>query len=175
MDSEDKKRYGVIENDGKIETTHTIVFENGKSVLKEKIKIKQGKLSRAAGSRFELKVRKYWEDKSFIVDKWSNNVDLNQSKIVSAKRKYNPFKKVMVIGTGFPDLIVFQFIRDGIYDVFGVEVKMNGLLSKEEKEKCWWYLENKVFSKILVAKKSMKKGTIEFIDFGEKWNRKISD
>ncbi len=35
----------------------------------------RGKKSRAAGGRFELKVRKDLESKGWIVDKWSNNVE----------------------------------------------------------------------------------------------------
>ena len=42
---------------------------------------------------------------------------------------------------------------------------------KEEKEKCKWYLENNIFSKILVAKKGEKRGEIEHIDFKEKWGK----
>ncbi|MBI2628495.1 hypothetical protein HYW74_00235 [Candidatus Pacearchaeota archaeon] len=156
------------------EVLHKATFnEEGQVILKNKENIKSGKLSRAAGARFELRVRKYWEDKGFIVDKWSNNVDLENDKLIPAKRKYNPFKKALVIGTGFPDFIVIQFVRNGVYDVFGVEVKVNGLLSKEEKEKCRWYLKNNIFSKILVARKpgeKGKRGEVEHINFAEsKW------
>ena len=70
---------------------------------------KQGKKNRAAGVRFEAKVRAGLEDMGWIIDKWTNTVDYerdgNIGKVVPAKRKYNPFKKVMVIGTGFPDFI----------------------------------------------------------------------
>ena len=34
----------------------------------------QGKKNRAAGARFELKVRKDLEDKGWIVSRWNNNV-----------------------------------------------------------------------------------------------------
>lgn len=37
-----------------------------------------GKKSRAAGSRFELKVRKNLEDKGWIVSKWMNNVEFEE-------------------------------------------------------------------------------------------------
>jgi len=149
--------------------------EEGKVVLKKKSDIKRGKRSRSSGLKFELKVRKYWESKGYIVDKWNNNVDIENNKVIPAKRKYNPFKKVMAIGTGFPDFIVIQFVRDGVYDVIGVEVKLNGILSKEEKEKCRWYLEKKTFSKILIAKKSDKAEGIEHIDFSEKWGKSLQD
>tara|TARA_Y100000310_G_C20590104_1_gene767527 strand:- start:623 stop:1156 length:534 start_codon:yes stop_codon:yes gene_type:complete len=171
-EKEHKKRYGVIENEkGELETTHLIDSEDGKAypVLKERVKIKKGKKSRAAGVRFEGQVRKYWEERGWAIDKWSNNVNLEENKMTIAKRKYNPFKKVMAIGTGFPDFIGIKFIRKGIYNVIGIEVKVNGLLSKEEKQKCQWYLDNNTFSEILIAKKGKKRGEIEYIDFKEKW------
>ena len=118
----------------------------------------RGKKARADGVKFELKVRKDLEAQGWIVDKWSNNVDLinekgcektfvtiNKScttkticvkgnlcddceagKLIIAKRKYNPHKKVMAIGVGFPDFICFRcVIRDGIseWDVIAVEAK----------------------------------------------------
>ena len=45
------------------------------STSKKKSEVKKGKKSRAAGARFELRVRKDLEDKGWIVDKWSNNVE----------------------------------------------------------------------------------------------------
>jgi len=93
-------------------------------------------------------------------------------KLVQAKRKYNPFKKVMVIGTGFPDFISIQHIDGGVYSVIGVEVKMNGMLSKIEKEKCAWYLQNNIFSNIWIAKKGEKRGEIVYDDFLEKYGKK---
>ena len=91
-------------------------------------------------------------------------------KLIPAKRKYNPFNKALGIGTGFPDFIAFRHGDScdcGHYcgHIDGVEVKSNGYLSKEEKEKCKWYLDNEIFSKILIAKKGKKKGTIEYMDF----------
>ena len=132
----------------------------------------RGKKSRAAGARFELKVRTQLEKEGWIVDKWTNNVNLEENKLVKAKRKYNPFKKVMVIGTGFPDFIAFRLAkRKGKnYEIIGVEVRGNGWLDKSEKEKCTWYLKNKIFSKILIAKKGKKYGEIEYIDFKKKYN-----
>jgi len=82
------------------------------AVQKEKSKIKKGKKSKSSGGQFELRVRKDLEGKGWILDKWSNNVDLEEGKITSAKRKFNPFSKVMTIGTGFPDFIAFQLMSD---------------------------------------------------------------
>ena len=131
-------------------------------------KSKQGKRNRAAGARFELKVRKDLEDKAWIIDKWTNNVDLEEQKLVKAKRKYNPFMKVMVIGTGFPDFIGFR-IEKKKYNVIGIEVKGNGWLEKSEKEKSRFLLKEKIFSKILIAKKGKKRGEIEYTDFEKKY------
>ena len=99
---------------------------------------------------------------------------MEENKLVKAKRKYNPFKKILIIGTGFPDFIAFKKINKKNYDIIGVEVKMNGILSKIEKEKCAWYLRNKIFSQIWIAKKGEKRGTIEYDDFLEKYGKKYN-
>jgi|TARA_Y100000310_G_C20602056_1_gene773548 hypothetical protein len=137
--------------------------------LKKKTNIKKGKTSRAKGARFELKVRRDLEDKGRVVDKWNNNVNLEENKLIIAPKKFNPFSKVMTIGTGFPDFISIKYIQSEMYSVIGVEVKMNGILSKTEKEKCRWYLQNKIFSQIWIAKKGEKRGGIEYVDFAERY------
>lgn len=127
----------------------------------------QGRKNRAAGARFELKVRNSLENDGWIADKWTNNVDLEEKKLIKAKRKFNPFSKVIMMSSGFPDLICFK--RTGnLYEIIGVEVKANGWLDKEEKEKCKWLLDHRIFSKILIARKGEKRGEIEYTDFGEK-------
>jgi len=142
--------------------------------IKKKTKVKKGRKSRARGARFELKVRRDLESKGRIVDKWNNNVDLDEGKLIIAKKKFNPFSKVITIGTGFPDFISIKQIYEEAYSVIGVEVKMNGILSKIEKEKCKWYLQNKVFSQIWIAK-AVRKGRkieIEYEDFMEKYGNR---
>ena len=143
-------------------------------------KKERGGLSRAQGARFELKVRKDLEDKGRIVDKWTNNVefekDANEQIIPSTgkliiARKYNPYKRMFVLGAGFPDFVTFQPVHDELYRVMGVEVKMNGILSKEEKEKCRWYLQKGIFPNIWIAKKGEKRGEIEYIDFKDKYTQ----
>ena len=148
-----------------------ISWEEGQPKFKSKTKVKQGKTSKAQGARFELKVREDLESKNWVIDKWSNNLDLENNKIIPAKRKYNPFKKVLVIGTGFPDFIAIQHLNEKAYRVIGVEVKMNGILSKIEKEKCRWYLKNKIFSEIWIAKKNYegRKIIVGYIDFKERY------
>jgi len=54
--------------------------------------------------------------------------------------------------------------RKKTYEVIGVEVKSNGYLSKEEKAKCRWLLDNNIFSKILIAKRGEKRGEIVYED-----------
>jgi len=134
----------------------------------------QGKKNRAAGRRFEAKVRENLEEMGWIVNKWINNIDYEKNKIVPAKRKYNPFLKALSIGTGFPDFVCFKKDETGRYEVIGLEVKSNGYLDQSEKGMCLWLIENKIFSRILIAKKNMKgrKIEIEYIDFSEKYNSK---
>jgi len=129
----------------------------------------RGKKSRAAGARFELKVRADLE-KKWIISKWMNNIDSETKKLIPARRKYNPYLRALSIGTGFPDFIAFKLAREN-YEVIGVEVKANGWLDKSEKGKCFWYLEKKIFSKILIAKRGKKRGEIEYIDFKDKYTR----
>lgn len=148
--------------------------EKGIPETKKKSNVKKGKLSKGRGRRFELKVRKDLEEKGRIVAKWSNNVDLEEGKVVAAKRKYNPFSKAMTIGTGFPDFISIKQIHEGAYSVIGVEVKMNGILSKIEKQKCAFYLQNGIFSAIWIAKQGEKRGEIVYDDFFEKYGEKYN-
>ena len=133
----------------------------------------RGKKSRAAGARFETKVRQHLEGMGWIVGKWMNTVDYDREgktgKLIPAKRKYNPFFKVLGIGTGFPDFVCFKRVEEKNYDVIGVEVKIQGYLDKIEKGMCHWLLENKIFSKILIARRGKKRGEIEYIDFNEKY------
>jgi len=150
-------------------------------------KLKQGKKNRASGVAFERRVRKDLESKGWIVDKWSNNVEffkdtipqknspydkeIISGKLIPAKRKYNPFNKALAIGTGFPDFIAFKSVTEGLayafrlYEVIGVEAKSNGYLTKEEKAKCKWLIENNIFHKILIASKGKKRREIIYKNF----------
>jgi len=158
------------------------VDEEGRVVLKKKSKVLSGRKSKAQGTQFEARVRKDLEEKGWIVDKWSNNIELcsevggrgsGVGKLVPCRRVFRPIgggRSVMTIGTGFPDFVAFER-RGDLYKVIGVEVKMNGTLSREEKVKCSWLLEEGVFSEILVARKIQeRKGgriRIEYLDFLE--------
>lgn len=139
-------------------------------VQKKRSNVKRGSMSKSSGSAFELKVRKDLEGKGWIVDKWSNNVDLKEKKLVRCKPKFNPWTKRLIMNTGgFPDFICFQKIKNDLCKIIGVEVKMNRTLSRIEKEKCKWYLDNGIFSEILVAGKVKEKNKVlvEYIDTGK--------
>jgi hypothetical protein len=141
--------------------------------MKDPIKVKQGKKNRQSGAAFELKVRKNLSEKGWIVIKNPNN--LFDGEFKQGKSKYNPFtKRLMMNSGGFPDFLAFKVISDilvstptkygiinHLYEVIGVEVKSNGYLDKEEKEKCKWLLENNIFSKILIAYKDYPEENIK--------------
>ena len=126
-------------------------------------KVKQGKKNRAAGARFELKVRKFLEESGYVVDKWSNNVDLEKGAITQAKKKFNPHRRAMALGTGFPDFIALK--KDKI---ILVECKKRKYLDKVEKEKVQWLLKNSIFNKIFVAYQNQETKEI-------KWELKTQD
>ena len=142
--------------------------------MKDPKKVIRGKKSKTAGTAFELFVRKDLESKGWIVDKWSNNVDLENNKLIPAKHKFRGIGIPMALGTGLPDFLVFRkielpcslcnnevrLLKDKLYEVIGVEAKTNGYLDKVEKEKCKWLLKNNIFSKILIAKKIKIKNKI---------------
>ncbi|KKN58019.1 hypothetical protein LCGC14_0556770 [marine sediment metagenome] len=137
-------------------------------------KQKQGKKNREAGARFERKVRANLEKDGWVVDRWGNNVAIVGSK--------NPFewegmgKLVPAKSTrfrsnthGFPDFITFKLdsydpknLEEDLFHIHGVECKSRGYLTKEEKEKCKWLLDNNIFSKILIASKSKERGKIDY-------------
>lgn len=156
----------------------------------------RGKKARTSGSEFERRVGKDLEEKGWIVDKWGNNVEL-YGDMESAdnmwgckhilKGKLIPAKpsRFRLSSTGFCDFVCFRFIgkgasvgfidsNDAVYEIIGVEVKTNGYLTKEEREKCQWYLDNQIFSKILIARKEKVKNRINIIyeDFNYKYGKK---
>jgi hypothetical protein len=137
---------------------------------------KQGKRNRQRGAIFEAKVRDDLKSKGWVVDKFMSTIDFEKNKIVPAKRRYNPFMKALSIGNGFPDFVCFKKSNEN-YEVIAVEVKINGTLDKKEKQMCKWYLDNEVFSKILIAKKNKIKNkiSIEYIDFQDKYYNKLKN
>lgn len=131
-------------------------------------KRKQGKRNKRAGREFESLVRKDLESKGWIVSKWCNTIE--EDKIVAVKPKFNPFtKRLMMMSGGFPDFIAFQSIKSfiGSYVLVGVESKSNGSLDAKEKKMCRFYLDNKIFHQIKIARKGKERGEIEYRTFGE--------
>ncbi len=180
---EDKEKImGLIKKAGDPTNYETSYDEKGAFHNKLKTEIKKGKRARSRGLEFEIKVRRHLESMGRIVDKWTNNVDLETGKIIPAKKnwKFNPFRSIMMPsaqGTGFPDFIAFRKTSEGLYNIVGVEVKTNGILSKIEKEKCGWYLQNGIFSEVWIAK-AVKKGRnieIEYENFLEKYGDKYNN
>ena len=147
-------------------------------------KRKQGRRNKANGAAWELKVRKDLERLGWKVSKFQNNIDLETKTMIPARRKYNPFNRAFSVGTGFPDFIAwkegdvadieteaFNIDIPSTYSTIGIEAKSNGSLTKLEKDKCLFLLENNVFSNIFIAKK-MKEGrrvVPEYIDFRERY------
>jgi hypothetical protein len=143
----------------------------------DKNKVKQGKINRKKGREFEKLVQKDLESKGWIVARWTKNIEFDDScpdkidgclvlhhkgKLIDAKS--NRFN---MRTCGFPDFICYKIIKiqgidieQSIYAVVGVECKSNGYLDKEEREKCKWLIENKIFEKILIASKDYPKENI---------------
>jgi len=104
----------------------------------------QGKKNRESGQRFERKVRTDLEKKGWIVDRWSNNVDMIEVNDLTVFKNPEAWEKVQwinkhfgIIGKlipaksrfnlrscGFPDFIAFRFgvagldIKVGYFKVF---------------------------------------------------------
>lgn len=140
----------------------------------------RGKKSRASGADFERRVRKDLTEEGWIVDKWSNNVsdvfeqDIGEyvRELIPAKNKWAGPGRPMMMGAGFPDFIAFKIrnewkhpitedIQETIYSFIGVECKVGKYLDKIEKEKCQWLLDNKIFSKIIIAYKTKEKNRVK--------------
>lgn len=135
--------------------------------MKDPKKVKMGKASRAAGGRFERKTRTDLERQNWIVSRWGNNVEFPDSNINLPPEerigKLVPSKSTRFRSNthGFPDFCIHR--KEGhYYDVVGIEVKSNGYLKQIEKEKIEWLLENKIFSRIYIASKGEKRGSIEY-------------
>lgn len=106
-------------------------------------------------------------------------------KLIQAKTKWRHTPRGMMpmnLNPGFPDYMMFKrYTIDSLggeglgsyYDIVGVECKINGKLDKLEKEKCQWYLDNHIFSKILIAEKVKVKNKIEikYKDFKETYGK----
>lgn len=136
--------------------------------MKDPKKVSAGKRSHAQGREFEKRVRKDLEAKGWIVDKWTNNVDIENDKLKQVKPMWIKGRVVMISG-GFPDFVCWRNDMPELR-IVGVESKMTGELDKGELDKCRWLLKNKIFNKIAIAEKTKVKNKIQIIyrDFGYK-------
>ena len=155
----------------------------------------QGKKNRASGAKTEAQVRTELEGEGYIVCRWSNNVELDTDydaegltvigKLVGAKPKYNPFKKMLMYASvGFPDFICIKsagmdsieeppYLRM-IFNNIAVESKRNGYLDPVERQKAQWLLDNHIFNKFIIAKKT-DAGHLIYTDFATKKELKVEE
>lgn len=121
--------------------------------------IEKGKLIPAKGNRFRARTLGFPD---FICWKIGELITNNANK--SEKEVFDYINKPITKKIMYKDCKVF-------YKTMGVEAKSDGYLDKIEKAKCEWLLKNKVFSHILIAKKTKKGRKIipEYIDFKEKY------
>lgn len=73
--------------------------------IKDPKKVKRGKKSKAQGAAFELRVRKDLEEKGWIVDKWSNNVELTMmDKGIDIEKEIQENEDVKIIAKRYSQL-----------------------------------------------------------------------
>lgn len=106
-----------------------------------------------------------WKTSRFIAQIKNKNFDYLGKQLEKIKKQLSKLKvdQHIIVPPGV------ELTPDS--EIIGVEAKSNGYLDKEEREKCRWLLKNKVFSKILIAKKKKegRKVIPEYIDFQEKY------
>lgn len=107
-------------------------------------KQKQGRVNRRKGEVWETKVRRYLENQGYVVTRWTNKVDLETDMLVPARLTPRNMKP------GFPDFLAFTLLQN---DIILVESKLNGYLTREEKEQCEWLLKNRIVHRILIISK----------------------
>lgn len=147
--------------------------------------VARGKSNKKKGNQLEAEARTALVGAGYILCRWQNTVEfttdydaggsIEVGKLVGARPKFNFFtKSLSYVGTGFPDFIVMKKIQSlsfdekeryqaGAYQVIGLECKRSGYLDPEERGMVKWYLDNKIFPKIVIAKKD-KTGHMIFID-----------
>ena len=108
---------------------------------------KQGKVNRRKGGDWERKVKKELKEDGWIVNKSSNQIDVEINDVgeiiggsfINIKMFFSPFNKAMMTGSGFPDFVCFKKSDGGeLFELMFVECKLNGKLSREEKLKMEW-------------------------------------
>lgn len=138
----------------------------------------RGKKSRASGARLERRVREDLIRQGFIVDRWTQNVDLEKGMVVPAKSNRFGMRTA-----GFPDLIALRkrTLDGGHIHLTGycilVEVKTNGYLDQTEHQKMKFLLNSKYFDAVYIAKKGKKRGELLYSEYKEEgvtsWQNQI--
>lgn len=110
--------------------------------MKVNERIIRGRKARAAGQRFERKVRADLESKGWIVSKWQNNVEfkdfadpncIHKGPCECSLGKCVPAKmgKFRTNQGGFPDFIIFKlFTKDELFDLFTLDIFGSDLTDK---------------------------------------------
>jgi len=132
------------------------------------------KRNREKGAEWELYVRKYLESHDWNIVKFHNNVNLEKNKMIGASPS-----KFKLMQTGFPDFMCWKPLNLS-YHIIGVECKIGGMLSRLEKIKCLWFLENNIFNSILIASKYKVKNRVgikleDFTDKYKQWIKKYNE
>jgi hypothetical protein len=148
-------------------------------------KVRQGKKYRAAGNRFQSRVREDLEEEGWIVFRNSNDVEFSEKmddclrelplggeipcgmfKQAKTKWVYNPVihRRIPIgMSSGFPDFICIKKLF-GEFEVQFVESKMTGELDREEKDKIEW-IKNNLKIPVIIASKGEKRGEIIYEHF----------
>lgn len=121
-----------------------------------------GRKSRAKGKEFEREIYKDLRNFNWRVTRWTNLVKDN--KIVPAKPKFIS-GRILGYQSGFPDFVswrnklLIEPITGNLWEIFGIECKLDGKLDKKEMEMVEFYLKNRIFDKFFIATKEEKKIT----------------
>ena len=78
-------------------------------------------------------------------------------------------------GIGKSKHIYLKTESNKYYEIIGVECKSNGTLTKLEKQKCQWYLNNNIFSRIDIAEKTKIKNRVVIVyhNFVERYGKSL--
>jgi len=146
-------------------------YSNYKIIYDNKIKdfLNIGGLIPSKGNRFRARTLGFPD---FICWKTKQVIYHIKKEGTTNKKTIEQFKRQLENVQSKSQIILLPNIKlQQIPEIIGVEAKSNGYLDRIEKAKCEWLLENKVFSKILIAKKTKvgRKIVPEYIDFKEKY------
>lgn len=142
------------------------------SKFQSNVDLEENKLVPAKASRFRLSSTGFPD---FMV--WSNLPIIYEIDTEMTPREVEKFKKELIkINKHPPNQVILEpnVKVAPTRTIIGVECKVQGYLSKEEKEKCQWLLNNRVFDKILIAYevKEGRKKVVKYKTFEDYINNK---